>query len=554
VDRVTKTMIERYDNVSDITEAVIRDSLRELTCQVDFSMLDEKEIGLLVINSTQFERTEVLTVTIDIPKEWNIRNSGEKYCRDFSLIISNYIDQVVPSQVVSLEDDTVFGYLKFGNVISFDATRFTVAFEAKDIPPNGYSTFTVKPTKEIQRPVQAISVETNALENEYMRVDIERNGTISLTDKISGVCYDKLNCFEDGGEKGGPLIYNELNEKGIYNTLSASPEISLVYNGPLFAQYRITYGWMLPEGLDAELKVHVPHGNEWIEAGKIKRSSKKKIVAINTDVILKKGSKLLEFSTEIDNTICDHRLRVMFPTGLSNAEYCYADSPFDIVRRQIAVPDSSGWYEQASKTWPSQSYISVYDGDRQFTLIHQGYPEYEVKDDKTRTIALTLLRSFRTAGNPTEAYRYQELAQCLGKHKFNYSIHIGKTDENYPVNLLIEAACFNVPLRAAQTTKHNGKLESRKSFFKISNSGFIVTAVKKSEYEEGFTIRGYNATNKTIEIKVEFAFPIKTANVVTLEEKKVAELEVVNNKSIVASIRKKEIISFHIKSSQLLIY
>ena len=121
-------------------------------------------------------------------------------------------------------------------------------------------------------------------------------------------------------------------------------------------------------------------------------------------VTLKKGAKNLEFTTTVNNTVLDHRLRAMFRTDLKEAMVCRADSPFDVVRRDIPVPDSSGWYEEAARTWPSHSFVSVSDGKETVTVTHKGIPEYEVTDDETRTVALTLLRCVRNAGNPTAVY------------------------------------------------------------------------------------------------------------------------------------------------------
>jgi mannosylglycerate hydrolase len=546
VDRVTKTMIERYDNVKDIAETVTRDALRELTCRIDFSQLQEKEIGLVVFNSTQFERTEIVTITVDIPMDWSVRNVGGKYLRDFSINMKNHLGQVVDTQTLNFEEDTVFGYLKYGNVISFESTRVRLAFEAENVPGNGYTTYTLSPSQALKRPIERISTESNIMENNNLRVQICANGSISITNKMTGSSYKKLNYFEDAGEKGGPLIFNSLNEQEVYTTLSASPEIALIYNGPLMAQYRITYEWQLPVGLETQLKVHVPHGSEWVEQGRLQRSKQKKIVKIQSDVILRKNSNSVEFATEIDNTVADHRLRVMFPTQFSDLTQYITDSPYDIVTRTIEVPDSTGWYESAAVTWPSQSFISLNKDKEHFTVIHQGIPEYEVTDNCSRTVALTLLRGFGTAGNPTETYRYQELAQCLGKHQFNYEICLEEGNVSSPAQRLSKAIGFNVPMRVAQTTKHSGQLGAQNSFIKISDDRFIVTAIKKAEYEDAIIVRGYNASDVVIDLTIEMTTAIRKAQIVTLEEKVVSDCQLTDSRSIQSKVGHKEIKSFMI--------
>jgi len=540
VDRISQTMIERYETVRDIADAVTRDSLKSLTGMIDFTLLEEHEIGIVVFNSTQFSRSEIVTVTLDIPTDWNLRKAGEHNLRDISLKIVDYEGRAVPSQVVAIEEDFAFGYLKFGNVIGFDVSRVTAAFSIENTPANGYTVFTVKPVRETQRPVNCLSSETHYLENEYLKVRIHSNGTLSIVSKETGTEFQNLHYFEDIGEKGGPLIHTPLFERGEFTTISSSPDIELIYNGPLFTKYRITYRWSLPESLDSKIKVHVPHGSEWVANGRLVRSKNRKVIDLYTDITLYTGARKLEFETTIDNTICDHRLRVMFPTDMSGVRECMVDSPFDIVTRSISVPDSTGWYEGASRTWPSHSFITLNDGKSSFSLLHKGIPEYEVSDTPSRTLCLTLLRAFGNAGNPTEAYRYQEMAQCPGLHKFKYALMIGKAVSE-PSSILAESLTFNVPVRVAQTTRHSGSLGLSKSFFTISDPRFIVTAVKESEDEKAVVIRGFNASDYSLDLVIKFDFPVRSVKKINLEENVEFDISVSQDGRAAFSVGHKEI-------------
>lgn len=81
------------------------------------------------------------------------------------------------------------------------------------------------------------------MENSKLYVEIADNGTLRVTDKISGRVFDKLHYFEDCSDKGGPLRFDPAYESGLTTSLTQRPEIALITNGELSATYRITYTW-----------------------------------------------------------------------------------------------------------------------------------------------------------------------------------------------------------------------------------------------------------------------------------------------------------------------
>ncbi|MFA5292991.1 MAG: glycoside hydrolase family 38 C-terminal domain-containing protein [Phycisphaerae bacterium] len=543
VDRITTTMEERYRNVKDLAEVITRDSLVKIVTEIDYSQLGEQEIGVTVFNPSAVSRTEEIIAEVDIPHEWGQRFvSGGKYKRPLTVWVYDTAGNRVESQLLTVEDDTRFAYLKYGSHISFDVARVRIAFSAENIPSMGYACFKVVPQQTADRPVETLCPEKNVLENDFIRAEIRGDGTLELLDKETGRKYDRLHYFEDTGEMGGPLIHHQPYGSSIYNTLEQNAQCSLVFSGKLYATYRIERRWELPEGVDAEMKVYVPHGNEWVGQERVKRSQRKEILSIITDVTLRKHGRCLEFETTVQNAIKDHRLRVCFDTNLSKARYCYADSPFDVVKREIAIPDSSGWYEAAARTLPAHSFIDVNDETNGMALLQTGLPEYEVVDNKKRTIALTLLRCFGTAGNNSETYVPQPLAQCQGKHVFRYAIvsHAGSWQEGDIIGI---AEHFNAPMRVVQCTKHRGVLPQRHSFFAIDNPDFIVTALKKAEHSSGYILRGYNASGKKIVVTVKIPKVIHHASKVGLEENWIDTLVIDKDNTIKIDVMAGEIYS-----------
>ena len=527
IDRVQLTMEERYRTVYDIAEGVTRDALTELTADIDYRYLGERELGVTVFNPSAQPRREVMQVTVDVPHEWGLRLRAH-YKYPVMLEMEDADGTPVPVQMLSIEDESIYAYLKFGNAIRFPATRMQVAFLA-EVPGSGYASYRVRPLAAAHRPVVTVAPESRMLENKYLRAEILADGSIDLCDKTTGQVHAGLHIFEDSGECGGPLVHYPPNGNAIYSTAGQPASVARIHAGPLSATYRIEREWMLPEGLEEDRKIHVPHGAEYVEYGPFRRSSKKRAVRIVTDVTLRAESRMLEFVTRVDNTITDHRLRVLFPSGLAQASTVQVDSPFDVVTRNITIPDSTGWYEAAARTLPTTSFVDVHDTQHGLAVLHYGLSEYEVVDDVTRTIALTLLRCFGTAGNPTETFVAQPLAQCPGTHTFRYAVqpHAGDWRKGKVLN---QAMSFTTPLRATVCTAHEGTLPRRQSFFEIDSDVLVITAVKKAEYEEAVVIRGYNSSDRSVTVHLTVPAGTSRATRITLEEKPLQELSVADGK------------------------
>jgi alpha-mannosidase len=543
IDRVQQAMEERYRIANDISECVTRDNLKALTTRIDYSKIGAKELGVTVFNTTSRARAEVIEVAVDVPRTWKLRDHGP-YKKVLMVDVYDSAGKPVRSQIMATEDDTYYAYLKYGNAINIDATRLKVAL-AVNVPAYGYATYRVVPKQSVSRPVDNIGTTVNTMENDALRAEIQSDGTVRLTDKASGKVFQGLGAFEDEGEVAGPLTHVKPNTNGTYTTFGQNAEVALVTNGPLQATYRIERTWMLPECVETELKIHVPHGSEWIDHGPTRRSERKVAFKVTTEITLRKGSRQLEFATKVENNVRDHRLRVLFPTGLAKATHAHVDSAFDVVKRGIAIPDATGWYEEAARTQPTTTFVDVSDDQQGLAVLHYGLSEYEVVDDATRTVAMTLLRCFSTAGNPTETYVYQSLAQCQGVHTFRYAVmpHAG----DWRTGKVPQAANdYTSPMRAIVATAHKGDLASDHSFLAVDNQEFLVTAVKKAEYAEAIVVRGFNPTTEAQNLTITLPPSIGAVTQVTLEEKPVRELPVSGGK-VTLTAGKGEIVNLMLK-------
>jgi alpha-mannosidase len=266
---------------------------------------------------------------------------------------------------------------------------------ALSIPATGYTTLTLRPAKAGE-PVRLAAREglvksERSMENEYLRVEFEPNGTLSLTDKRTGQVYQRLLTFEDQADIGdGWNFCPAVNGQTDYSTGSRT-SLALVCDGPYRATFRVRAVMDVPAAFRFDDMV---------------RSEELCQMRIDSLVTLRAGADRVEVETTVHNQAQDHRLRVLFPSGTS-AETCLMDSPFDVVERKIALREDNYLYRELEvETKPQQSFTAVYDEDpaRGLAVLSTGLLECAVQDLPERPLALTLFRATRrtvmTNGEP----------------------------------------------------------------------------------------------------------------------------------------------------------
>ncbi len=205
---------------------------------------------------------------------------------------------------------------------------------------------------------------------------------------------------------------------------------------------------------------------------------------IVSDVTLRAGSDRIEIATAVDNTARDHRLRVLFPTGLAGNTFL-SDAAFDVVERRIALPsDNASRFELDVETRPRITWTAFGDGRNGLAVVSRGLPECAVIDTPERPVALTLYRAFKRAAfyaNPQG-----EGGQILGPQSFRYDImpYAGPA----PVaRLFLAGQRVNGPVRQVElassemkSAKNNAALPASSSFLSVTGNA-VVTSVQKKD-------------------------------------------------------------------------
>jgi alpha-mannosidase len=262
------------------------------------------------------------------------------------------------------------------------------------------------------------------IESERFRVQVARDGTLTIDDLLRGRRFDGLHAVEDEFDMGDLYNFCPVEGTGVWRCASASTRV--VSDGPLCWELEICYRGERPAGLDGERE---PRSDS---AG----------LALTTVVRLVRGSDRIELETTVDNAAEDHRLRVVFPVGEA-APPVRAEGQFAIVERPLVPPPPRApWCEPPDPTGHAIGAVAL----GPVALFTRGLPEYEARPGAAGSeLCLTLLRCVGIISQPSGAISTRpfgagpQLAtpegQCLGRHVLEYALRFD-ADELDDVALL----------------------------------------------------------------------------------------------------------------------
>ncbi|MBP7998181.1 MAG: hypothetical protein KA314_02180 [Chloroflexi bacterium] len=472
IDPIAQDMQSRFIEVERMAQVMSSESLRAIVQVVDTGKAGG-ETTVVIFNPSSRPRRELVGLTLELPEE----------LEDFH--IHDGRGRIIPYQLV--------------NRIGRKVDLYLWTIEA--VPAVGYRTYTIAPDAypPAAHPQITASASTNSMENAYLHVQINPNGTLTIHEKIHDDRYENLGYFEDGGDCGDTYDYSYPTHDQIITSLNEKADIRLELAGPLLARFRIELKLKLPRALTSDRQA---------------RSNKTSQVTIVSFVELATNAGHVEITTTVHNCIKDHRLRVLFPGGIET-DHSLGGMPFDVARFPIVetktndVPEAlyglllAGRYTAPVGTHPFQNFITLASEQSSLSIFSRGLSEYEILAEQNQ-IALTLIRGVGWLARPDLLTRVGDVgphiftpeAQCLGTQTFAYAIypHGGNLATANPH---FESDRHTLKFRAVQSNGHPGSLADEFSFLswtEESQAGaFKLTALKQSEDGRDLIIRFYNA-------------------------------------------------------------
>lgn len=296
-----------------------------------------------------------------------------------------------------------------------------------------------------------------AIESDQLRLEAAADGTLTLTDKRTGRCFEGLHVLEDEPDVGD--LYNFCPVEGAPVWRSSRATATVLADGPAVWELELT---VATDG-----------------------------IATRTVARLTKGSRRVEFKTTLDNDKRDHRLRVLFPTGAA-AQTVRAEGQFAIVHRPV-TPERprTAWVEPPDPTHHTLGVVAI----GPFALLTKGLPEYEARG---ADLCLTLVRSVGLISHPSDAIETRPLGagpqtptpegQCVGRHDLEYALLLGADG-------LDDAAL----VRASQDYRHGflttGALSGWDPPLAIEGDA-VFSCLKGAENGDGLILRCFNPTER----------------------------------------------------------
>lgn len=488
-DEVNYEIESRFVKSTQAAQKIVNDDLDYIAKFVDTTGLEGCDAVFTVVNTFGQKRTKTVSLDLDVRRIYsgNYQKLGEAgksireslYRGEYELVDQN--GNTVPCSVENVRQ--FFGYDLPDRLFRqpYMTETVTLSFEAENVPSMGYKVYGLRKTDKKPEKSTLVTAE-NTMENDFIKVNINSDGTINVTDKSNGKVYSELLRFEDTGDVGSEYTY--VPTKGFEPIYSGGDaEIELVRDEPFTAEYKITVKMTIPVSADDEYYVErdtvVP-----LRERKSGRSDELVTMDIVSHVSLSKNGRSVGIKTEFENKAKNHRLRVLLPTGLKTSQH-KVESVFESATRNNR--------HKPTFTYPSgcehqQGFVMMNDGKNGFAAANIGLYEYEIVNDDT--IAITLVRAVDELGDwgvfPTK--RSQQLKEL----SLEYSL-IPFTNESEAYN---ECKSFAVPMLAVQVTEHNDTITDMNGILNWDGNMIVNTAFKKSQKREDIIMRYVNYSDR----------------------------------------------------------
>lgn len=520
IDAVHREMLTRFEQVKQVANKVVDASLHDLATRA-VTTHEEDHIPIVVFNPSPWERSGRVQVAV---APFSFLPLGERlydWERDAvpvdlaSCVLRDASGALIPFRVVGKQSGGE-DILNRRKIIE----RVILEFRADAVPPLGWQVYRLAEEDAGDGPAPAIQPQQQALENEFLRVVVEADGTLTLTDKGTGQVYRGLNLLVDEGEAGDEYTFSPPAAQETFVStveewsVDSPDETTLVVRGSL----------RLPAALTETRQT---------------RASERVACDVISTVRLMPHARRVELSVTFENRARDHRLRAVFPTGFSSVTHSTAETAFGVIERPTEPEASIGWRESTSPTYAQRRFVCVEQDGRGLALLNKGLPEYEVSPDGR--IWLTLLRSvgwlsrddLTTRSGPAgPAYATPE-AQCLGSHTFDYAIvpyQFGWSQ----AELFREAEDYWLPL-AARSVQGIRPSDLQPlpfaAFLRVDPPQAVLSCLKPAEDNDGIILRLFNPDPTPVTARLTLGLPVMSAWHSNLNEEVQTEAVIVTSQA-----------------------
>lgn len=348
----------------------------------------------------------------------------------------------------------------------------------------GYETVYIK--EGVKPTTSSLSmIRDNTLNNGCISMFVEEDGSFTMKDLIRHTTYKNQHVIYDDGNAGDEYDYSPSFQDFAVTSIHSLQSTEIIKDSPLEASIQYTYVLSVPKTTCNE-----------------KRSEDVCDISVKTVATIRKGEQQIYFKTTIDNRAMNHRIQVRFDSNKQINDN-FADIQLGEIQRQNAFTKTEesehGWHERYYPVFNQHAYSGLRDEHEVgFIIMNQGLPQYEIYQDSTTQLAITLLSCVGYMGNTDLKYRPGRRSgstdatpdsQMQGIHTCEYSFMPIQKEDDY-----IHAAYSYVnPIHAISYAEYscNGYLPDSLELIS-SDSPMCVTTLKGSENKDGQILRLVN--------------------------------------------------------------
>ncbi|MEZ9154743.1 mannosylglycerate hydrolase [Vibrio sp. F13] len=508
-DKVHAEILNRYILADDMATNLIHFYKRKI---VDHMPDREGCDKLAMFNLSPYEREEVVNTTITIrAQEFSIFDENENPVEYF---IQDK-RQIDPGKV----DRQIVHYGNYDPFMEFDIQIKRI------VPAMGFTTLHIQGNEK--GAVKVAEQKDYLLENEYYRINVNDNGTLTIFDKETEQVFDQVLRLEDGSDDGDEYDYSPSRQEWLLYSDEFPVETSIDHQG-FQSVANIAFRMNVPANL----------------AEREERTGQNGFVEAQCQVVLKQGSRRIEVRMELDNQADDHRVRVLVPTPFVS-ETVVADNQFGCITRPTNDPAMAVWEEEKWKEAPVPVYqlmnfAALENGKAGMAIMSNGLREFEViasqGDENRDTFALTLFRGIGVLGKeelllrpgrPSGIKIPTPDSQVRGKLVCDFTL-CGFSGNHIDANIMAQARdnvtqieCYNkIPYNAMKLNVGEQNLPMSFSLLSKQQSGAVLSVLKKAEDEDALIMRVYNpAESGSVSDSISFTQAVSSWKETSMDER-----------------------------------
>lgn len=455
IDAVCRDMDRRSENLNDSLEIIEHYASKEV---ISFNPVDNSK--LFIFNPHPYKYKTVIDMKLQLPTSIKYFKLLDNKKENVDLVIHSRKILNVFKADIDLEPN-------WHNVAEFEVS-ILAEFEGL-----GYKELTIEKANS-----SSIYKEIgNIIENEYLSIEVNSDGTLNITNKETGRVYNRMNEFVSSLDCGdtysySPPIKDRLSKAKVVN-------INYVNNNEIYSEVTIYFELITPRSLNSD---------------RTEGSVENEVSTIETKVRLLKNKKTIYFESKINNRAKDHRIKVIFPVG-KKVEKFFTDVSFDVVERK-PVREPIYYVEPMKEikvnTFPTDSYVKIQDD---FSVIQLGIQECEILPytGGFDAVTLNLMRAvgwlsrsdFMTRGGGAGPAFETPEAQCLGETIYNYGI-------TFEENVALESRIMRIKPKAILGNEIAKGIDG---ILTLDNKDVLVSALYKNKKNQ-VILRLYNTTKR----------------------------------------------------------